>query len=65
MEEDCGGGQGLTKGCGAKGRRNRNIQTVEMFHSHFHEEKRNYILCIYSHILQTNKITYDDKIDII
>jgi len=21
MEEDCGGGQGLTKGCGAKGRR--------------------------------------------
>jgi hypothetical protein len=23
MEEDCGGGQGLTKGCGAKGRRRR------------------------------------------
>jgi hypothetical protein len=21
MEEDCGGGQGITKGCGAKGRR--------------------------------------------
>jgi hypothetical protein len=21
MEEDCGGGQGLAKGCGAKGRR--------------------------------------------
>jgi hypothetical protein len=21
MEEDCGGGQGLTKGCGAKGRK--------------------------------------------
>jgi hypothetical protein len=23
MEEDCGGDQGLTKGCGAKGRRRR------------------------------------------
>jgi hypothetical protein len=23
MEEDCGGGQGLSKGCGAKGRRRR------------------------------------------
>jgi len=23
MEEDCGGGQGLTKGCRAKGRRRR------------------------------------------
>jgi hypothetical protein len=23
MEEECGGGQGLTKGCGAKGRRRR------------------------------------------
>jgi hypothetical protein len=23
MEEDCGEGQGLTKGCGAKGRRRR------------------------------------------
>jgi hypothetical protein len=26
MEEDCGGGQGLTKGCGAKGRRRRSYQ---------------------------------------
>jgi hypothetical protein len=27
MEEDCGGGQGLTKGCGAKGRRsNKKVQ---------------------------------------
>jgi len=25
MEEDCGGGQGLTKGCGAKARRRRRI----------------------------------------
>jgi hypothetical protein len=23
MEEDCGGGQGITKDCGAKGRRRR------------------------------------------
>jgi len=28
MEEDCGGGQGLTKGCGAKGRRSIQILCV-------------------------------------
>jgi hypothetical protein len=30
MEEDCGGGQGLTKGCGAKGRRRINIINHEV-----------------------------------
>jgi hypothetical protein len=27
MEENCGGGQGLTKGCGAKGRRRWNSES--------------------------------------
>jgi hypothetical protein len=31
MEEDCGGGQGLTKGCGAKGRRRRLHVTLEIY----------------------------------
>jgi hypothetical protein len=30
MEEDCGGGQGLTKGCGAKGRRRRRRRRINM-----------------------------------
>jgi hypothetical protein len=28
MEEDCGGDQGLTKGCGAKGRRRKGKRKV-------------------------------------
>jgi hypothetical protein len=31
MEEDCGGGQGLTKGCGAKGRRSDNICVMSIY----------------------------------
>jgi hypothetical protein len=36
MEEDFGGGQGLTKGCGAKGRRRRRRRyTVPLYFHYF------------------------------